>query len=140
VGIAVWGPLASGFLTGKYSPGERRVEGTRSAEGWIFHERFFAGSADETLAVLLQVSEELGHTPAQVALRWVLEQPGITSVIAGARTAEQFRDSCGASGWRLEGQPLERLNAVSALAPRYPISMEAGSDDRRWAAIDMPSL
>ena len=140
VGVAVWGPLASGFLTGKYKPGQRRVEGTRSAEGWIFHERFFADTADETLAELLEISEELGRSPAQVALRWVLEQPGITSVIAGARTAEQFRDSAGASGWRLEGEALERLNAVSALPPRYPVNMETGSDDRRWAAIDMPSL
>lgn len=61
-------------------------------------------------------------------------------MIAGARTAEQFRQSCGASGWRLEGEPLQRLTDVSRLAPRYPESMEAASDARRAAAIKMPSV
>lgn len=140
LGIAVWGPLASGFLAGKYKPGQRVVPGTRSAEKWIFHERFFAANADETLGVLLEVAKELGRTPAQVALRWVLEQPGITSTIAGARTAEQFRDSVGASGWRLNGEMLERLDSVSRLPDRYPESMEKRSDERRASAINMPSL
>ncbi|MBC7236574.1 MAG: aldo/keto reductase [Chloroflexi bacterium] len=140
IGIVPWGPLASGFLTGKYQPGQRRVPGTRSAEGWLFHERFFSEKADETLAVLLEVSREIGKTPAQVALRWVLEQLAISSVIVGARTAEQFRDSCGASGWRLEGEPLWRLTKVSQPKDRYPYQMERGSDARRAAAIKMPSL
>ena len=140
VGVAVWGPLAGGFLTGKYKPGQREVEGTRSAENWVFPKRFFAPNADETLAELLAVSDEVGHNPAQVAIRWVLEQPAITSTIVGARTAEQFRDSLGAANFRLEGEALERLNAVSRLPERYPKSMEAGMAERRAAAIQMPSL
>ena len=80
---------------GKYKPGQREVAGTRSAEGWAWHGRFFAANADETLAALLEVAEELGKTPAQVALRWVLEQPGVSSVIAGraqhGATARQRR-------------------------------------------------
>jgi len=140
VGIVPWAPLASGFLTGKYQPGQRRVEGTRSAEGWLFHERFFSQQADATLATLLEVAKETGKSPAQVALRWVLEQPGLSSVIAGARTPEQFRDSCGASGWRLEGDALRRLTEVSEPEARYPYSMERGSDERRALAIDLPSV
>jgi 1-deoxyxylulose-5-phosphate synthase len=140
IGIVPWGPLASGFLAGKYQPGQRRVEGTRSAEGWLFHQRFFSDKADETLATLLDVAQEVGKTPAQVALRWVLEQPGLSSVIAGARTPEQFRDSCGASSWRLEDEPLQRLNEVSAPEDRYPYQMERGSDARRAQAINLPSL
>jgi aryl-alcohol dehydrogenase-like predicted oxidoreductase len=135
VGIVCWGPLASGFLTGKYQPGQRVVAGTRSEAGWAFHQRFFAPTADETLAELLKVSAELGKTPAQVALRWALEQPGITSVIAGARNAQQFRDSCGAMGWRLEGEPLARLTQMSAPRLTYPEAMERGMDERRDGAI-----
>ena len=89
LGIVVWGPLASGFLAGKYKPGQRVVEGTRSAENWAFFGRFFAPNADETLAELLKVSSELGRPPAQVALRWALQQPGITATIVGARTADR---------------------------------------------------
>ena len=140
LGIVAWGPLGSGFLTGKYKPGERTVAGSRSESGWAWHGRFFADHADDTLGVLLQVAEELGKTPAQVALRWVLEQPAVTSVIAGVRTAEQLRDNVGASGWRLEGESLDRLNGVSKLPDRYPESFEKAMVERRASALDMPSL
>jgi aryl-alcohol dehydrogenase-like predicted oxidoreductase len=140
LGIVPWGPLASGFLSGKYQPGERSVPGTRSESGWAWHGRFFADNADETLAALLEVAEELGRTPAQVALRWVLAQPGVASVIAGVRTTEHLRDNLGASGWRLECEPLRRLNEISRLPHRYPRSFEEGSLPKRENAVDMPSL
>ena len=131
VGVVVWGPLAGGFLTGKYRPGEHQVEGTRSAEGWAFPDRYFAANAHNSLAALLDVAARLGKTPAQIAVRWVLEQPAITSAIVGARNAEQLRDSLGAVGWRLDGAPLEQLNAVSVLPDRYPLSMERNMHERR---------
>jgi len=140
VGIVPWAPLASGFLTGKYQPGERSVPGTRSAEHWAWHGRFFAPSADDTLATLLDVACDLGRSPAQVALRWVLAQPGIASAIAGVRTVDQLRDNLGVSGWRLEGAALDRLNEVSYLPPRYPESFEYNVHERREAAVAMPSL
>jgi len=140
LGIVCWGPLASGFLTGKYKPGQREVSGTRSAEGWLFHNRFFANSADETLTELLAVSKKVGKSPAQVALRWALDQPGITSTIAGARTAAQFTDSMGTSGWHLPCELQQRLCDVSHLPDRYPESMEKNADIRRDNAIDMPGL
>jgi aryl-alcohol dehydrogenase-like predicted oxidoreductase len=140
LGIVAWAPLASGFLAGKYTPGQRLVEGTRSESKWAWHGRFFADNADETLAVLLDVAKELGRTPAQVALRWLLEQPAVTAAIAGVRTVEHLRDNAGASGWRLDGELLERLNKVSHLPDRYPESFEKNVGDRRIQAVDMPSL
>jgi aryl-alcohol dehydrogenase-like predicted oxidoreductase len=140
LGVVPWSPLAGGFLTGKYKPGQRTVTGTRSDEGWAYPQQYFAANADATLETLLATANDLGRTPAQVALRWVLEQPGITSVIAGARTVEQFRDNLGASGWRLEGEALARLNTVSHLPDRYPESMEKDMIRRRAQAVQMPSL
>ncbi len=140
VGIVPWGPMASGFLTGKYKPGERKVPGTRSESGWAWHGRFFAPNADETLAALLDVAGTLGKTPAQVALRWVLEQPAVSSVIVGVRTTEHLRDNVGATGWSLVGEPLQRLNEVSRLPDRYPESFEKVMRERRDSAVDMPSL
>ena len=140
LGVVVWSPLAGGFLTGKYRPGERQVAGSRSSEGWAYPERYFAPNADETLAVLLEVAKELDRSPAQVAIRWVLEQPAITSAIIGARTVEQARDNLLAGGWRLPADVLARLNEVSALPPRYPKSMEANMHERRNSAVKMPSL
>jgi aryl-alcohol dehydrogenase-like predicted oxidoreductase len=140
IGVVVWSPLAGGFLTGKYRPGERRVTGARSEEGWAYPERFFAANADETLDVLLQTAETLGRSPAQVAVRWTLEQPAITSAIVGARTVTHFRDNLGATGWRLEGELLARLNKVSRLPDRYPESMQRDMDARRNQAVAPPKV
>ena len=140
LGVVVWSPLAGGFLSGKYKPGERTQDGTRSEEGWAYPQRFFADNADETLQTLFDVSEELGHSPAQVALRWVLEQPAMTSVIVGARHTEHLRDNLGAAGWRLDGEALQKLNEVSHLPDRYPEAMEKNMHERRDSAVDMPRL
>jgi aryl-alcohol dehydrogenase-like predicted oxidoreductase len=140
LGVVVWSPLAGGFLTGKYKPGQNKVAGSRSEEGWAFPERYFAANAAETLATLLDVAKQIGRTPAQVATRWTLEQPGITSAIIGARTLTQAQDNLGAGGWRLDADALQKLNIVSALAPRYPRSMEANMHERRNSAVKMPSL
>jgi aryl-alcohol dehydrogenase-like predicted oxidoreductase len=140
LGIVAWSPLAGGFLSGKYQPGQRMVPGTRSEENWVWQDHFFATNADETLAALLEVSGELGRTPAQVALRWVLEQPAVSAVVTGVRTVDQLRDNLGAAGWRLEGEPLQRLNEVSRLPDRYPEAFEKNMRERRAGAVDMPSL
>ena len=140
LGIVVWSPLAGGFLTGKYSPGERTQTGSRSAEGWAFPHRYFASNADETLQSLIEISKQLGHSPAQVALRWVLEQSAITSVIVGARNVTHLQDNLGAAGWILDERPLQQLNGVSHLPDRYPEAMEKNMHERRDSAVDMPDL
>ena len=140
LGVVTWSPLAGGFLSGKYKPGERSLPGTRSEEAWAFPRDYFAANADETLEVLLDVAKDLGRSPAQVALRWVLEQLAVTSVITGARSVEQLQDNLKAGGWHLEGGALKRLNEVSLLPDRYPESMEKGMKARRDSAVKMPSL
>ncbi|MCZ6633962.1 MAG: aldo/keto reductase [bacterium] len=140
LGVVVWSPLSGGFLTGKYKPGERSHAGSRSEEGWGYPQSYFAQNADETLTTLLEVAEDLGRSPAQVALRWVMEQPGITSAIVGARNVEQLEDNLAAGSFRLEGEHLERLTEVSHLPHRYPEAMESREkmDDRRNSAVQMP--
>jgi aryl-alcohol dehydrogenase-like predicted oxidoreductase len=139
LGVVVWSPLGGGFLSGKYQPGETKRAGARSAEGWGFPLRFFAANRDEILGTLLEVANELGRSPAQVALRWVLDRPFMTSAIVGARTAEQLRENLRASGWRLPETARERLDKVSAPARRYPRSMEDEMAMRRDSAVKMPA-
>ncbi len=55
---------------------------------------------------------------AQVSLRWLMQRPGVTAPIIGARTFAHFEDNLGAVGWSLTDEQLERLNAVSE--PRIP--------------------
>jgi aryl-alcohol dehydrogenase-like predicted oxidoreductase len=69
LGCVVWSPLAGGYLTGKYTPGSLKVQGSRSSEGWGFQSRFFAQNHAEILQTLLDVAKEIGRTPAQTALR-----------------------------------------------------------------------
>lgn len=140
VGVAIWSPLAGGFLTGKYQPGQKTVEGTRSDEGWAYPRKYFASNADEILQVLLDVAQEVGRSPAQVAVRWALEQPAITSAIVGARTVTHLEDNLHASTLTLPAEALERLNTVSQLPLRYPLSMENVMVARRNDAVNMPSL
>ncbi len=140
LGVVIWSPLGGGFLTGKYQPGQRSVTGTRSDEGWAYPQRYFAANADDSLAALLEIAAELGRSPAQVALRWSLEQPSITSAIVGARTVEQARDNFLAGGWKLPAEALERLNTISHLPARYPRAMEANMHERRNSAVKMPRL
>ena len=138
LGVVVWSPLGGGFLSGKYRPGERTLRGTRSEEGWAYPEDFFAANADESLQCLLEVAAEVGRTPSQAALRWVLEQPAVTSVIAGARTLEQFADNVQAAGWTLDPKAKGRLDAVSHLPDRYPETMEKNMHERRDSAVKRP--
>ncbi len=138
VGVVAWGPIAGGFLTGKYAPGERTAPGTRSAENWVFMDRMFAPNADETLETLLRLSNELGCQPAALAIRWVLEQDAVSSAIVGARTAEQFARSLEATRLAAPAAALEQLTDVSAPRPRYPQISEANMAQRRRDALRPP--
>ena len=140
LGCVAWSPMASGYLAGKYTPGSLKVQGTRSAEGWGFQNRFFAPNHAEILQALFDVAREVGRTPAQVALRWVMDQPNMTSAIVGARNTEQLKDTLAAGGWRLPAEALETLNKVSAQPMRYPRAFEEPMPARRNSAVKMPGM
>ncbi len=140
LGVVTYSPLANGFLSGKYKPGEREVKGTRSEEGWVFLDQTWAPNADEILKTLLEVANELRRSPAQVAIRWVLEQPLISSVIIGARSAVQVKDNLNAGSWKLPPEVNARLCEVSTLPDRYPKNFEKTFRKRRADAVQMPSL
>lgn len=140
LGIVTWSPLGGGFLSGKYKPGETVKEGTRSAEGWAYPDKHFHPNADEILTAVLEISSKVGKSPAQVAIRWILEQSHVTSVLIGSRTLAHFDDNVRGSGWKMDDNDLERLNDLSAPIDKYPERMERPRDDVRLGAIDMPSL
>jgi aryl-alcohol dehydrogenase-like predicted oxidoreductase len=138
LGVVAWSPLAGGYLAGKYMPGSLKVQGTRSAEGWGFPTRFFAPNHGDILQTLLDVARDLGRRPAEVALRWGIEQPFMTSVIVGARNAQQLGETLEAGSWRLPAEALEKLNTISRQPYRYPRAFEEPMVERRNAAIKMP--
>lgn len=141
IGIAAWGPMAGGYLTGKYKPGQREApSGTRAEDDWcFFRDRHFVPQADEALALLLEASEALGKPPSQVALRWVMQRPGVASAIAGARDLEQLEANLLACTWELDTDWKAKLDAVSEPSPRYPKSMEMNMKQRREEAVAAPA-
>ncbi len=140
LGIVTWSPLANGFLTGKYRGNEGKLKGTRSEDDWVFMPKYHARNAEDTLDVVLEIAKELSCSPAQVAIRWILEQPGIASAIIGARHCAQLRDNIASADLRFTNEQLARLTTVSHLPDRYPKSMESNMHERRNGAVKMPSL
>jgi len=127
VGVIPWSPLRGGWLSGKYRrgmeapPPETRVE-QASREGWS--ESWEAYANERTWSVLdelFRVAEETAKHPAQVALRWLLQRPGVTAPIIGARTLQQLQVNLGADGWSLSDEQMARLTQVSELDPGYPV-------------------
>lgn len=138
LGVIVWGPLAGGYLTGKYQSGSAPEKQTRFGQTNSMMRRFFSPQAEDIVTTLRSLADSLGRSMAQVALRWVLDQDGITSVIVGARSADQMRSNFGCTGWTLPAEGLRKLNEVSALPQRYPHSLEADMHRRRADAVRMP--
>jgi aryl-alcohol dehydrogenase-like predicted oxidoreductase len=100
VGVIVYNPLAGGMLTGKYAPGEAPRTGTRftlgGRSGELYRTRYWQGATIEAVARLRDTLSGRGKSLTHVALRWVLEQRGITSAIVGASRPEQLSDSLNA--------------------------------------------
>ena len=70
--------------------------------------------------VLMAIGQERGVSPAQVSLNWVMNKPGVDTVILGARNEEQLRDNLAAAAWRLSVEEMGRLDEVSATPEPYP--------------------
>ena len=112
--VASWSPLAQGFLTGKYDrdggvPGDATASDT---EGW--EDRYLTGENFDALDVVRPGAEEVGATPAQVAIAWQLEHPQVTAPIVGARTVEQLEENLRAATVDLSADQFDRLSDAKA--------------------------
>ena len=121
----VWGPLAAGWLTGKYSR-ERRPTGAsrlgenpdRGVEAWGRR------GTERTWTIvdrLREVATQRDLTPAQAALAWVSDRPGVVSALVGARHAAQLDETLPAGDVHLDAEATAALDRVSEPAtPDYP--------------------
>jgi aryl-alcohol dehydrogenase-like predicted oxidoreductase len=120
LGILVWSPIAGGLLSGKFRRGQDSPETSRHLTEWSeppVHDR-------ERLYDIVEVAAEIGDahgvSVAQVANAWLLHQPGVTSLVIGARTEEQLADNLAAAELALSDDELARLDEVSATPLLYP--------------------
>ncbi len=124
VGLCPWSPLANGLLTGKYRPGP---DGKLEGDGRLGQGGFATGVNSDLrernariVAAVLEVAAESGLTPAQVAIQWVTNRPGVCSTTIGATRPSQLQDNLAALDRPLPQAALARLDEVSAPALQYP--------------------
>ncbi|TDD21168.1 aldo/keto reductase [Nonomuraea diastatica] len=120
VGALVWSPLGWGRLTGRIRrgvplPEVSRLHRTAAYGPPVDDERLYA-----VVDVLDELAGETGRSVPQIALNWLLQRPTVASVIVGARNEEQLRENLGATGWRLTGDQVARLDAASTATAAYP--------------------
>lgn len=109
LGVIPYFSLASGFLTGKYRRGSDASQSARAPFVQKYrNERGFA-----VVDALVQIAGSLNATPAQVALAWLLAQPGVTAPIASATNDDQLDDLIAAADLKLDDASIARLNQVS---------------------------
>jgi aryl-alcohol dehydrogenase-like predicted oxidoreductase len=137
LGMICWSPLRGGWLSGRYrrgmaAPPEHTRVGAAEKHGWS--EAWSVYDNEHTwsvLDVLFAVAEDVGKTPPQVALNWLLQRLGVTAPIIGARTMEHLEDNLGAAGWSLSKDQMAQLNQASDVSAPYPYYMVAGAQQGR---------
>lgn len=110
IGVVPYYGLASGFLTGKYRSAAdfgKSVRGTRM-------QAFLDDKGPAVLAVMDEVAAETGASLAQIALKWLAEQPGVTAPIASATSVAQVEELLGSIALELSADQLDRLNDAGA--------------------------
>jgi aryl-alcohol dehydrogenase-like predicted oxidoreductase len=130
MGTLVWSPLGGGVLAGRYHPGQDPGPDTRigrlkaspmpAARAWaegMLSERNLAIAAEAAT-----IAGELGTSPAGIALAWVAQQPGVTSVIIGPRTTGQLHGSLAGFTISLPPSALTRLSDISMPASSEPLT------------------
>lgn len=114
LGTVAWSPLGGGLLTGKYRRGET---GRAQGLGVVIH-----GESDArktaTVDAVLAIADEIGVSPGQVAIAWVLAK-GVLPII-GPRTHEQLNDNLSSINVTLTDDQVQRLDAASAITLGFP--------------------
>ena len=113
-GVLAWSPLGHGVLTGKYRggiPPDSRA-GSRRFPG--FRERFLGERPAAVTEAVVTAARGLGVSPAEVALAWVRDLPGVTAPVIGARTVAQLRAGLASEALELPDEIRAALDEVSA--------------------------
>ncbi len=148
VGILPYFPLASGFLTGKYRRGQQQPAGGRLSEAgakttsltgqddaivrqvnaellrWVTPQSIFTEENYEAMLKLEAFAESRGHSLLDLAIAWLLGQPGVASVLVGATKPEQIEQNARASEWRLTAGELAEAAEITSSLYLVPVPKE----------------
>ncbi|MFC4437105.1 MULTISPECIES: aldo/keto reductase [Natrialbaceae] len=115
--VCPYSPLAGGFLTGKYDRAEdgsvEAPDGSRGDFDGMFEDRYATDRAWDVLEAVESVADEVDASPAQVSLRWLVQQDRFTCVpIVGARSTDQLEENVGAVELDLSDEQFERIDSA----------------------------
>lgn len=129
LGMTVWSPLASGFLSGKYTAENLSDPNNRFSGFDILP--FDKGHGFAVVDRLKKMAAKRQASVAQVALGWLLAQEGVSSVILGASKLNQLQDNLGTMNIELSLDELAELDQATRVAPVYPnwFNERLGVDD-----------
>jgi len=130
IGIMPWSPLAGGFLSGKFTR-NNEVAGDSRRDAFDFPP-INKAKAYDLIDLMAEIGKKHNVSVANVALNWVIRQPGVTSTIIGAKNLIQLNDNISAVDLQLTAGELQQLNDASAQAPEYPGWMVARQALGRW--------
>ena len=115
IGIIAYSPLASGVLTGKYGRDtkfkdwrSKGIIGTFTGEGFLKN--------INKVERLEEIAKEEGKTCGQIAINWVLRQPGLTTALVGVKNAGQVEENIKAIGWQPSKENCEKIEEIFALS------------------------
>jgi aryl-alcohol dehydrogenase-like predicted oxidoreductase len=103
-------PLANGLLTGKYRKGKSFPESSRGKDA--FGPKIFTPENLERVEALIAFAESRNHSLLELAFSWLAAKPQVSSVIAGAKTAEQVRANSTAASWKLTSSDLAEVDRI----------------------------
>ena len=119
LGLMAWSPLHAGLLSGKFRRDAPRPSISRLNEldvpGTVDFDRLY-----RIVDTLVDIGRARDVSPARVALNWVMNKPGVDTVIIGARDEAQLRANLGAVGWNLTAEQMAKLEAASVRPKTYP--------------------
>ena len=111
IGVIAYSPLASGVLTGKYNKDtkfqdwrSKGIIGTFTGEGFVEN----IGKVDR----LKEIAVEEEKTCGQMAINWVLRQPGLATALVGVKNASQMEENLKAIGWEPSQENSERIEKI----------------------------
>jgi aryl-alcohol dehydrogenase-like predicted oxidoreductase len=113
MGVIPWGPLAAGFLTGKYPRGNSAPSGMRLASIPELYNYFWKDFNFEAVDKLKKFAEDHGHTMVELAIAWLLSHAWISVVIAGATKTEQITANIAAAKWKMNHGEIDEVESIT---------------------------
>ncbi len=139
--VTVWSPLAGGLLTGKYAESANTVKEEKRLEHPMVAPLVNITERKRSItAAVVKVAEAIGKTPAQVALAWVRQQPGVMIPIIGARRLSQLEDNMACMDFTLDQAHLQELDEISRVELGFPHDFFANEMVQNFAYGGMREL